>query len=339
MDRKLASIQKVTSVEPIEGADRIEKIRVMGWDVVAQKAEFKTGDQCVFFEIDSLLPDSNPEFAFMERSKYRVRTMKLRGVLSQGLALPLSVLDVQMSDHHIQSPPWEEGADVTELLGVTQWEPPAKFNMGGIRGNFPFYVPKTDETRVQSALGTIDELRGLTCYITEKVDGTSATFSHRDGDFHVCSRNLSLKPDDASAHWRMARKYDLEKKLPELGNFAIQAEMCGPRVQNNRLMLKGLDIFVFSIYDIDNTRFLGYNDMMEVVIDLGLNPVKTLGLPATVFDMDLDGLLEMAEGTYEGTDNPREGIVVRPMEEQYSATLQGRLSFKVLSNTFLLKEK
>ena len=331
MDRKLASIQTVTSVEPIEGADRIEKIRVMGWQLVAVKDEFKVNDLCVFLEIDSLLPDSNPEFDFMERSKYRVRTIKLRGVVSQGLALPLSILP----------PPLDTAAsvgdDVTEVLEVKQWEPPAKFNAGGVRGAFPFYVPKTDEIRVQSALGVIEELQGLPCYITEKVDGTSATFSHRDGDFHVSSRNLSLKPADDSAHWRMARKYDLEMKLAELGNFAIQAELCGPGIQKNRLMLKEHDIFVFSIYDIDNTRFLGYNDMMAVVIDLGLNPVKTLGLPATVFDMDLDGLLEMAEGTYDGTDNPREGIVVRPMTEQYSATLKGRMSIKILSNAYLLK--
>ena len=338
MDRKLASIQKVEAVSSIPGADNIEQIRVMGWSLVAVKDEFKVNDLCVFFEIDSLLPDDRPDFSFMEKSKYRVRTIKLRGVLSQGLAMPLSVLDVQRWDH-VLSPPYEEGSDVTEALGVNQWEPPAKFNAGGVRGAFPFYVPKTDEIRVQSALGVIEELQGLPCYITEKVDGTSATFSHRDGDFHVSSRNLSLKPADDSAHWRMARKYDLEMKLAELGNFAIQAELCGPGIQKNRLMLKEHDIFVFSIYDIDNTRFLGYNDMMGVVINLGLNPVKTLGLPATVFDMDLDGLLELAEGTYDGTDNPREGIVVRTMEEQYSATLQGRLSFKVLNNRYLLKEE
>lgn len=335
MDRKLASIQKIVWVKPIENADELELVGVLGWQVVVRKEEnFKPDDLVVFLEVDSLLPDSNPEFSFMERSKYRVKTMKLRGVLSQGLALPLSILLVS-TDYD----GWMAGDNVTELLGVKLWEPPAKFNAGGVRGAFPFYVPKTDEIRVQSALGVIEELQGLPYYITEKVDGTSATFSNRDGDFHVSSRNLSLKPADDSVFWRMARKYDLETKIAGLGNFAIQAELLGPGIQKNRLMLKEHDVFVFNIYDIDNTRFLGYNDMMGVVIDLGLNPVKTLGLPATIFDMDLDGLLGMAEGTYEGTDNPREGIVVRPMEEQYSATLQGRLSFKVLSNTFLLKEK
>ena len=329
MERKLASIQTIHNIREIPGADNISQATVMGWNVVVKKEDFVENDLCVFLEIDSLLPDDHPDFAFMEKSKYRVRTMKLRGVLSQGLAMSLNVLNKAYL--------WIEGDDVTEILGVKQWEPPAKFNAGGVRGAFPFYVPKTDEIRVQSALGVIEELRGLPCYITVKVDGTSATFSNRDGDFHVSSRNLSLKPADDSAHWRMARKYDLETKLAELGNFAIQAELCGPGIQKNRLMLKEHDVFVFSVYDIDNTLFLGYNDMKDVIDDLGMQSVPALFFGT--LDMDLDQLISFAEGNYLGTDNPREGIVVRPMEEQYSDTLKGRLSFKVLSNTFLLKEK
>lgn len=166
MDRKLVSLQCIDHLEPIPGADNIVKARVMGWDVVVKKAEFSPGDRCVFFEIDSLLPRDAPWADFMRARGFRVKTARLRGVLSQGLALPVSILPGDV-------PP--VGTDVSEALGVTKYEPvPA--NTQEISGPFPGQVPKTDETRLQSALGVLEELRGRDFYVTTKLDGMSATF-------------------------------------------------------------------------------------------------------------------------------------------------------------------
>ena len=104
--RHLASIQKILNINPIEGADKIEQARVKGWNLVVGKGEFKENDLCVFFEIDSILPDK-PEFDFMKNKKFRVKTIRLKGVISQGLALPLSILPEGN---------YKEDDDVTEIL-------------------------------------------------------------------------------------------------------------------------------------------------------------------------------------------------------------------------------
>src|SRR5438067_2333611 len=151
--RKLASIQTVSAVEPILNADAIEKIRVLGWWVVVKKGEFKPGDKVVYCEIDSLLPEK-AEFEFLRPNCYkaaqsdatgvvtlppgfRIKTIKLRGQVSQGICFPLSVLP--------EGAPTDEDADVTDALCVRKWEPPQTVGMGGrVKGTFPSFLPKTD---------------------------------------------------------------------------------------------------------------------------------------------------------------------------------------------------
>ncbi len=121
MDRKLASIQKIVDLRPIEGADFIEQATVLGWNVIVKKGDFALWDLCVFFEIDSLLPADNPEFSFMEKHRFKVRTMKMKGVVSQGLALSMEILPKMSSESYF------EGDDVTALLNISKYEPPQKF--------------------------------------------------------------------------------------------------------------------------------------------------------------------------------------------------------------------
>src|SRR5262245_5423567 len=167
MERKLVSIQRIDGVEPIVNADNIVKARVMGWDVVVKKSELAAGDLCVFFEIDSVLPDGKPWAEFMRPRGFRVKTARLRGVLSQGLALPLDILDGAAVP--------EVGTDIRDLLGVVKYEPVIP-DTREIAGGFPGQVPKTDEIRLQSALGVLDEMRGRDFVITTKLDGSSATY-------------------------------------------------------------------------------------------------------------------------------------------------------------------
>lgn len=329
MQRKLSSIQKILKVEPISGADSIEAAGVLGWQVVVKKGEFKPGDLCVYCEIDSVLPEK-PEFEFLRERKFRIKTVRLRGQISQGICFPLTLLP--------QNNSLKEGDDLTELLNITKYEPPVPLDLGGsVKGRFPEYIPKTDETRIQSEPGLLAEFAGKECYISMKIDGTSATFSNYNGEIDVCSHNLSLNESETNVFWQVYRKLNLEKVLKTLGNFAIQGELAGPKIQKNRLNLKAHELFVFNIYDIDRKRFLDFISFSKICSEHGLRTVPVISTNV-IFNFTIEQLLEMAKGVYEGTANQREGIVIRPMTESCSNILYGRLSVKVLNNEFLLKE-
>jgi RNA ligase (TIGR02306 family) len=333
MDRKLVSIQRVEAIEPIAGADNIVKARVLGWDVVVKKNELAAGDLCVFFEIDSVLPDGAPWADFMRPRGFRLKTARLRGVLSQGLALPTSILP----DGDV--PPI--GTDVRERLGVVKYDPPVPLG-GDIAGPFPGRVPKTDEIRLQSALGLLDEIRGLELAITTKIDGTSTTFFvDDDGALTACSRNWTLARAD-SAPWRIAAQYALERAIPR--GFAVQGELCGPGIQKNRLGLPAVDWWVFDAYDTRAGRHLDHHELVAFCAERGLRmvPVEAVvdGDAARVFESTLAAWLARAAGLYPGTNSRKEGIVVRPLLGRRSDALAGsRLSFKVLNNDFLLKDE
>lgn len=342
MKRKLASVQRVLEVLPIDGADAIERVRINGWQCVVKKGAFAVGDRGVFFEIDAIPPDL-PAYRFLWTSKgaepaagtrpqrYRIRTMTLRGCLSQGLFVSLAEAGLGDVD---------DGEDVTERLGVGRYEPPMPSGMGDARAAFPRVLPKTDEERVQSAPGVLDELRGHPYVATLKCDGTSATFliDPEDGTFHACGRNWSIL-DGANLYWSVARALDLEAALrAQGGRYAVQGEICGPGVQGNKLGLARPTLFVFSVYDLVENRYLAHDAARACAAAMGLAPVPVVE-EGDAFAHDLASLLALAEGHYEGTRNQREGIVVRPRREMQSATLCGRLSFKAISNRYLLAER
>lgn len=361
-ERKLASVQKVIAVEPIEGADNIEKVKVLGWQcVVAKKDNFKVGDKVIYIEIDSFLP-IQPEFEFLRPSSYRLmadgkegfrlRTIKLRKTLSQGLVMPISILEGKMSflvTEGDTTARWtidkilsiDEGTDVTEILGITKFEVAIPVQLKGIlAGKFPSdIIPKTDEIRIQSEPGLIEELKGKEYYITVKVDGTSSTFYRHNDKFGVCGRNWEHKLESQNAYLDIAKKYDLQNKLNALGkNLAIQGEICGPGIQKNPLLLKELELFVFSIYDIDNKRYLDLMEFISIAGELGLQTVPFEETVNQGFNYTIEQLLEKAKGKYKSGKN-REGIVIRPIKEAYSEVLKGRLSFKVVNNDYLLKDE
>ncbi|WNG33102.1 RNA ligase (ATP) [Archangium violaceum] len=332
MERKLVSVQRVDHLEPIAGADNIQKARVMGWDVVVKKGEFAPGDPCIFFEIDSLLPEGAPWAEFMRPRGFRVKTARLRGVLSQGLALPISILPGAVPPH---------GTDVRDVLGVVKYEP-ALSDGREISGPFPGQVPRTDEIRLQSALGVLEELRGHDFYVTTKLDGTSATFFRPlEGELVACSRNWALARGASHPAWRIADKYALDTVLP--AGFAVQGELCGPGIQKNRLGLTEVELFVFSVHDTRTGRYLDHAGLIGFCAEHKLRTVPVehvvTGDAARTFDHGLEHYLKLAQGFYTGTRNRKEGIVVRPLTECHSPTLGGRLSFKVINNDFLLKDE
>jgi len=332
--RKLATIQKIKDIQPIEGADMIERATVLGWQLVVKKGEFKVGDYCVYCEIDSVLPEK-PDFEFLRSRKFRIKTVKMRGQISQGIAFPITILeDYEKLDI-------KQGVDVTDIIGVTKYEPPPAVMMSGkVKGGFPGFIPKTDEMRIQSVPDVLSrpENQGKRCYITEKVDGTSVTYYLRDGQFGVCSRNLELHETEDNIHWMVARQYDFENTLRKVNrNIAIQGEILGTKIQGNKYNLPKHKVLIYNIFDIDKSEYLDYEDIVSLARDANLETVPIVRDDYILGKDDVNGLVAISEGkSVLNPEIPREGIVVRSVIEAHDPEL-GRLSFKVVNPEFLLK--
>jgi len=337
MERKMASVQTIEEITPHPNADRIEIAKILGWNVIVKKGEFSVGDKCVYCEIDSQTPEK-PEFEFLKERKYRVKTLKLRGILSQGLCLPLSLLPE--SNYYI-------GENVSEILGITKYEKLVPVSLQGrIRGNFPRQIPKTDEIRIQSVPNVLHRNKGKTFRISKKIDGTSMScFLDPETGLHICSRNIDLAPDfehkwNGNAYWSYATKHNIEEILKQLGgSIAIQGELFGSGIQGGKYGLKGLQYRVFNFYDIDSHKYIEYDTILDAIETFGLSKdflVPQLG--EMVLDHSVEEILKLADGKSVFADVPREGIVLRSVPEDTDFEL-GRLSFKAISNEWLLKNK
>src|SRR5258706_10222878 len=262
--RQLATIQKIIDIQPIPNADAIEVATILGWHCVVKKDEFKTGDLCVYFEIDNLLP-IRPAFDFLQNNGvkkmlvegkevvgYRLKTIKLRGQVSQGLALPIN-------DFPELNPLDPEGTDVTEALGVIKYEMPMPAQLvGKMRGNFPSFIPKTEETRLQAYPDTLYKYQNDKFYVTEKIDGSSVTFYIKNGEFHACSRNMDLVDVEGNTIWRVAKEMGIEKGMRKFEErYAIQGEIFGEGIQKNPLKINGQQIRFFSVYNFLEGKYVG----------------------------------------------------------------------------------
>src|SRR5579872_7311135 len=259
---KLASIQIITDIRPIEGADRIEAATVLGYQTVTKKGEFRPGDLCVWHEPDTVAAEK-PEYEFLRKQGFRLKVSRFRGQVSHGLALPLNVLPASS---------YGVGNDVTELTGIRKYEKPLSPNLAGVaKGAFPSWMPKTDEPNLRSFPTALDEFVGRECVITQKVDGTSATFYLRGGEFGVCSRNLELLDDPGSMFWRVAREHRVREALATLdGDFALQGEVHGEGVQGNRLGVKGVGLTVFNLFNISTHAYAGHLELEKFCAATGL---------------------------------------------------------------------
>lgn len=335
MERKLATIRKIKDLQSIEGADKIEVATIDGWKVVVAKdVGHKIGDMIVYCEIDSFLP-IREEFEFLRKSCYkkmddvegfRLRSIKLRGQVSQGLVLPMSVFgDFSWTAY--------EGLDVTQKLGIIKWEPPIPADLAGkAKGFFPSFLRKTNEERIQNLDLEWEELKKLKYYVTEKLDGSSATFYFRNGEFGVCSRNLELIETEDNTFWKVARQLDLENKMKSFGaNISIQGELIGEGIQGNPYKVKGQTVRFFNLFDIDLGEYHSLSMMEKTFTEMGLEMVPVLDKDFTL-PQTIDELLRWADGKSELNPNFwREGVVIR--------TLDRKKSFKVISNKFLIEEK
>ena len=374
MERKLATIQKIREIRPIEGADAIELAIINNWQVVvAKNVGHKVGDWVVYCEIDSFLP-VREEFEFLRKSSFkkmgdqegfRLKTIRLRGQISQGLVLPISVLEgPDEMKIGISKQPWgdqlqlgpydnalviEEGVDVSEMLGIVKYEPPIPAQLAGkVKGYFPSFIRKTDEERVQNLTKEYEGWKDQRFYVTEKLDGSSATFYFKDGVFGVCSRNLELaepeeefvpgmvmcedgveRPKQENSFWKAAREMQIKEKLEKVGyNVCLQGELIGEGIQKNPYKIKGQAVKFFNAFNIDTQEYLGFNEFTQLMAELSLPTVPILETDFTLPNT-IDQLLQYAEA--KAVLNPsfdREGVVIRSHDR--------KISFKAISNKFLL---
>ena len=367
MTRKLATIRRISKIEPIKGKDRVELATVDGWTCMVSKADnFKAGDRCVFCEPDSVFPQTE-QWEFLKKYNYRIKTQRFKDgdgnyIYSQGLVLPMTI--PQLNGKCL------DGQDVTDLIGITQYEPTMDIDgaarrkpryprwimrIGFLRKmllsknqvrEFPDFVSKTDEERIQNCP---DILKHNDEWVaTEKIDGQSGTFAVRRRkslfftryDYWVCSRNFARPVPDNSSYWKVERRYHIKEKLvsymkdhPEMDFIVIQGECIAPDVQKNKYDVKEADMYVFNFIvspaGMKTPMRLGSYRAREIVENvMGMKFVPILGV-YQLDELDVNGVLELANGESRIHDTLREGIVFRSYD--------GRKSFKAVSPEFLVK--
>jgi RNA ligase (TIGR02306 family) len=362
VNRKLASVRKIGAIEPILGpdnvlCDNIVCATVDGWKLVTQKTNnFKVNDLVCYFEIDSFLPVCE-RYEFLRKSSFkstqnlgdgfRIKTIKLRGQVSQGLILPMDEFfeyDPRDGNYYKRdgSPDYlVEGDDLTEYLDIQKYEKPIPSNLSGrARGNFPIFIAKTDQERLQNVYNKYKHrYEDMEFEVTLKLDGSSTTVYHNEGLTSVCSRNLDLVETDDNLFWKVARKSGLIDFLEDVNhNIAFQGELMGPGVQNNREQLKDHSIYLFDIWNIEQRRYLTPKERIEYYDLTGLyehvNHIPVINHKIKVFKEfpTLDAFLDYADSISSLKHPIAEGLVFKSHE------VMGP-TFKVISNKFLLKEK
>jgi len=353
--RKLASIKQITEIRPIPDADAIECAIVGGgWPVVVKKGEFTVGNLALYLEIDSWVPHELAPFLSKgkEPREYngvkgeRLKTVKLRGQVSQGLLLPISLkLNLDFS-YHVTAfeRGLQEGDDLTEFLGVQKWEAPIPACLAGqVRGNFPSWIPKTDQERCQNLAKEIFQDHVDEGYeITIKLDGSSCTIYVKDGVVGVCSRNLDLKESDTNSFWKAARDQGILDALitfyEKTGrNIALQGELIGEGIQGNQERVKGQRFFLFDVFDIDaqshlkpSPRFdLLENELVPLGADVTHVPILEHCYGLRQSFANVESLLSFADGPSLNPEVKREGVVFKSCDSDFT--------FKAISNQWLLK--
>jgi hypothetical protein len=356
--RKLASVQRILRIEPIAGADMIEVCTVLGWQCVISKRDgFKVGDLVVYIEVDSIVPPST-EFEFLRESKFRIKIAKRRGQISEGLVMPMDILSAHKNL-------WREGDDVTELLGITKYESQSDIEQNAtftvvsknpfikfmrrfawfrkyfgekkLDGNFPTFISKTDEDRIQIHPEWLEQYADLPFQVTEKLDGQSATYAlvkkGKQYDFIVCSRT-QRRFLDGSNWWKIVRQTKIESLLHELiGSnewVAIQGEIVGAGIQGNKYGLSGIKLFAFQIV-VPSGRISPHS--IEAILNrFGVECVPMVSWSFRLPD-SVSTMVDIAKGMKSLLNKTklREGIVLRNYEN--------KVSFKVINPEFLLKSE
>lgn len=316
----LVYVGKVLEINAIPGADFVCCATVIcgkggKWKGVVRKSDFDIGSECLVYLPDALIPENTPGMEFMKSSGWRVKMCKFKGA-------PSEVVITMHLSNTITRP---IGFDVTHILGVTKYCKPVPPHLQGLaKGQFPGFVPKTDELNYQRHFDLVERLHGLPYYITEKADGSSTTAFRYKGNFGLCSRNLELQESESNGFWKVCNQYNLKEKLPE--GYALQWETCGPGIQSNPMGLSEISGFAFSGYNIPEHRYLTMSELYDLCVQLKfpMCPILSKG-----DSFSKDGVELLGEGLY-ANGKQREGVVVRSQDNY-----EGKpISFKVINLGF-----
>lgn len=382
--RKLVTIRRVADITPIPNKDRIVCATIDGWTIVVLRDQFNVGDPCVFFEPDCFLPTGDTRWQFLVDKKSKefngqtghvLRTIRMGGVYSNGFCLTMNDCP-ELSECVI--PDFGDQTDVTEVMGIVKYDPPEVFGRGAAtKGNFPPFIPKTDEERIQN-LGRIvfDREPKVFTYtdgdgkeilvtrepentddteyeVTMKLDGSSLTgFSFQD-QVGVCSRNLELKLDEpGSTFVDMFHLMKFDEVLPQIGDYAFQMELVGPGIQNNQEGFNEFHLFVFKVYSIRENRYLQpaerhekYNLLYDLVSDLvepnvlsRLHHAPVLHKRTTLKAIGLNSIADALEFADGPSVNP---VVKREgvVFKRYDPNPKQTFSFKAISELWLANKK
>lgn len=354
--RKLVTLRTVNNITPIEGADKIVSASIDGWNCIVKANEFKIGDVGVFFEVDSLIPLTD-EFAFLKDKarknhggiifndlRIRIKTIRLKGVLSQGLLLPISLFKdrIDFSAYDFES-------DLTEAFNVLKYEPKVLARLrGNAKGLFPSFIFKTDQERVQNLpkVYSMSIEKGLDYEVTLKMNGASMTVFYQtvtgNNDNGVCSRNYQLELNQENNHYCDIQKRDhiierlIEYHAKTGKSYAVQGELVGVDIQKNYEQFDTLQFFVFDVFDIEEGKYLFPEERRKVVAELGLKhvPVIEEHFSLSTFNENtfMDEILKYADG--KSINAPvREGVVFKSNQPHHGLSY----SFKAISNIYLEK--
>jgi RNA ligase (TIGR02306 family) len=334
---KTASIEIISETKIHRNADTLDLATVNGWQVCVKRNEFKIHDKCIYVCVDTIF-DELPQYEFLRTKKFRIKSIRLRGEISQGIVFPVSLINE--FDPTINTDEFEIGTEVSEIIHCKHWEKPISAQLAGeARGNRPSWVRRTDEENLQSRLKFLNELYGEPYYISIKEDGSSASFDLHDNEFVVCSRNLSLKFNPDNSFWKMAIKYNIENSLREYfggKNYAIQGEMFGPGIQKNPAGSSDLQLKIFNVIETGTQNYLGLEEMRKFSSATNI-PMVDIVEEGDYFSHTLDSLKELAATVKYPNGKMAEGIVVRPKNQNRNTALRGMLSFKVVNAEYLIK--
>lgn len=344
-ERRMAWLARIEEVFPIEGKDRIVQYRIGGWKVIDGIGKYDIGDLVIYISVDSWVPNALAPFLTKkdEPRVYegvpgeRLKTIKMGGALSQGLLLPLTTL--QNDGQWIDGVTVDEDADVTEILGILKWERSPEFRAANAKGNFPHFLRKTDQERVQNVRPrTLEQVGPATYEVTEKLEGQSFTAYLWEDVFGVCSRNLELKTDEPSTWIDTANRYDLEAKLRAFfertgKQIAIQGEQVGPGIEGNIYKLDSVRLYVYDVFDIAEQKYLPPALARAVAFELGIPYVPVIDVAFELPERYCDELLAMAECRSALAPYHAEGLVFKVNSDKSD------FSMKAVSNAYLLRDK
>lgn len=367
---KLASVQKIIAIDPIPGADAIEVATVLGWKVVIKKGEYKVGDLCIYIQIDTIVPDNVEYFEFLRERNFRVRTIKLRKQISQGLIVPLHIGDPNFFNNPHTTYYDKEGQDVTETMGVRKYEKvdnnPQRYEKPRMpkvwykkywyifkynilykffpslrkktRSPFPTHlVGITDEERIQNMPQVLQSHRGKKFVLSYKLDGSSITIIHNrvfgKSKFRICSRRFELH-DKKNDWYRVFENnwFDLDvlKLVKHYGTDDIIVQ--GECIGKFNGNHHNLNTDQIRLFNIYvNGKRISQEELITVCSSYNI-PYCPPYRQHLILDHTLEEVLKMSEiKDILNPDVDAEGLVWRCVEDN--------TSFKVINNNYLLKEK